>query len=221
MRSLQHYQIQRVSQIPYLVLSISLWTSLTADAAESEMDPALMEQINSMKKDKKKNEPAMDPTGEHPLRKFGPKPLVCSACKTAAKQFQGKVARKIKGKWKEDKKRKTFESSLPDACAESAYPENMIVFERGSGLTLGDMEDTMRGGGRTLSIKRAGEKVKTEFLEACRHLLFVEFKDALLDKLMSKRSGKDIDFAGWLCGPEQAKVCDGGEDSDEETDEDL
>ncbi len=50
-----------------------------------------------------------------------------------------------------------------------------------------------------MSIKKAGEKVKTEFLEACRHLLFVEFKDALLQKLLSnpKRNGKDIDFPGW------------------------
>merc|ERR1719277_1803581 len=107
-----------------------------------------------MKKDKKK-EPPMDPTGEHPLNRFGPKSLVCSACKTAAKQFQGKVARKIKGKWKEEKKRKTFEDSLPDACAASAYPESMVVFDRGEGQSLGDMSDTMRGGGRTLSIQRA------------------------------------------------------------------
>jgi len=190
-------------------------------AAGSELDPALMEQVKAAK-DKKK-EPAMDPTGQHPLKKIGPRSLVCSACKMASKQFQGKVARKIKGKWSEDKKRKTFTDSLPEACAASSYPESMMVFDRGEGQTLGDMADTMKSGGRTLSIKKAGDKVKTEFLEACNHLLLVEFKDALLEKLLSnpKRNGKDIDFVGWLCGPQQANVCNGGEDADEEADEDL
>eukprot|EP00930_Biecheleria_cincta_P076002 TRINITY_DN63201_c0_g1_i1.p1 TRINITY_DN63201_c0_g1~~TRINITY_DN63201_c0_g1_i1.p1 ORF type:complete len:227 (-),score=48.77 TRINITY_DN63201_c0_g1_i1:187-867(-) len=202
--------------VPVLLLSEG------AAAADSGVDPEIMELAKGMKKDKKK-EPPMDPTGEHPLKKIGPKSVVCSACKMAAKQFQGKVARKIKGKWKESKKKETFEASLPDSCAASAYPDSMIIYERGDGQQLGDMADTMRGGGRTLSIKKAGDHVKTEFLEGCKHLLLVEFKDALLNKLLSnpKKNGRDIDFPGWLCGPKQAQVCDGDEDSEEDADEEL
>jgi len=194
---------------------------ITAVASGVEVDPTILKQVESMKKDKSKEAP-MDPTGEHPLRKFGPRTLVCSACKMAAKQFQGKVARKIKAKMEASEKRKIFGAELPSACDSSTYPDDMIVFDREEGPTLGDMSAVMRGGGRTLSLKRSGDKVKSEFLEGCRHLLFVEFKDALLDKLLSnpKRSGRDIDFTGWLCGPQQAQVCDAGED-DEEEDEEL
>eukprot|EP00747_Dinoflagellata_sp_TGD_P063012 gnl/TRDRNA2_/TRDRNA2_153274_c0_seq2.p1 gnl/TRDRNA2_/TRDRNA2_153274_c0~~gnl/TRDRNA2_/TRDRNA2_153274_c0_seq2.p1 ORF type:complete len:232 (-),score=46.88 gnl/TRDRNA2_/TRDRNA2_153274_c0_seq2:96-791(-) len=205
-----------------LALILFCSTSHSAVATDGDMDPDLMERVAKMKEKKKNKEPPMDPTGEHPLRKFGPKSLVCSACKMITKQFQGKVARKIKAKMKEDQKRKTFEAELPKACAASSYPEQMIVFDREQGQTLGDMADTMRSGGRTLSIKRAGDDLKKEFLQACEHVLFVEFKDALLEKLVSnpKQHGKDIDFTGWLCGPHQAQVCDGDSDEDD-ADEEL
>mmetsp|Transcript_59019 Transcript_59019/g.111193 ORF Transcript_59019/g.111193 Transcript_59019/m.111193 type:complete len:239 (+) Transcript_59019:76-792(+) len=194
----------------------------------SQMDQAkseAMEQAKAARAAKDKGpEPPMDPTGKHPLKRLGTRPLVCSACKTAVKRFETKVARKIKGKWKEEQKRKTFEASLPDACNESSYPEKMYVFDRkdGNGQFFGD-SSAMQGGGK-LAVKRTGLTVKVSLLIACRHLLFVEFKDALLEKLLStKANGKDIDFSGWLCGPQQAQVCDKSEDSEEaeEADEEL
>lgn len=159
---------------------------------------------------------AMDPTGEHPLKRFGTRPLVCSACKAAATQFQNRVARKIKGKMKEEEKRTTFEAKLPEACAEAAYPEKMYVFDRkdGKGQFLGD-ETSLRGKGQ-MALKRTGAQVKAEFLDGCRHLLEVEFKDVLMAKLVSnpKKSGKDFDFVGWLCGPQTAQYCDADEESE-------
>mmetsp|Transcript_85293 Transcript_85293/g.151095 ORF Transcript_85293/g.151095 Transcript_85293/m.151095 type:complete len:232 (-) Transcript_85293:57-752(-) len=207
-----------------LWLSIGLGSIKIVNAQEGDLDPSLMEELNKIKsakgkKGKKVKEAPMDATGTHPLKKFGPPSLVCSACKMATKQFQGKVARKIKKKMKEEEKRKIFEDSLPDACESSAYPESLMVFDRGQGKLLGEIGDSMSsGGGSTLSVDRAGDELRKEFLEACRHLLFVEFKDALLQKLLKnpKLNGKDIDFPGWLCGPTQAQVCEGGGDEDED-----
>merc|ERR1719421_50051 len=130
----------------------------------------------------------MDPTGEHPLRKLGPKTLVCSACKMVTARFKAKVARKIKGKWAEAKKRSTFAKLLPEACAEAGYPEQMAIIERNDeGQIIIDFNDAMsQGGGGALSIKKMGADVKKGVIEACKHLFEVEFKEALTAKLLSK-----------------------------------
>eukprot|EP00747_Dinoflagellata_sp_TGD_P187690 gnl/TRDRNA2_/TRDRNA2_45587_c0_seq1.p1 gnl/TRDRNA2_/TRDRNA2_45587_c0~~gnl/TRDRNA2_/TRDRNA2_45587_c0_seq1.p1 ORF type:complete len:191 (-),score=47.16 gnl/TRDRNA2_/TRDRNA2_45587_c0_seq1:162-662(-) len=166
----------------------------------------------------------MDSTGEHPLKKLGPKSAVCSVCKMIGIRLQGKVVRKIKGKMKEAKKRELVAEHLPKVCAESAYPDQMAVIERnGEGQVYVDFADAMEQG--DVSIKVAGQVVTRDVIAACKHTVEVELKGALVEKLVSKpKHGADVEITDWLCGRSQLDVCDMDEDPEDledSADEDL
>lgn len=220
-------QRHRVLIQPASVLPLAVWMLLWGSvlpAGATELDPRT-EELMKMVKDKSNDEGPMDPTGEHPLKKLGPRSLVCSACKMAAARFQSKVARKLKGKWKEAKKRMHFDEHLPKVCQESAYPDQLAVIERNKdGQILVDFNDAMnQGGGGALSIKKMGADLKGNVIAACKHIMEDEFKDALLARFLSRSrpDGKDIDFTGWLCGKAQLGVCDIDEELGDEGDDDL
>jgi len=164
----------------------------------------------------------LDPETRHPLRRLGSKSLVCSGCKLFMKRFQTKVARKIKGKWKEGKKRKMFEELLATVCSKTGFPKQMAVIDRNDdGQVYVDFNEAMTQIGGTLSIKKMGADVVDDLLVACEHVLQHEYKEALFERLIAKADvdGRDIDFTKFLCGRQQADVCDIDEDPSEDGEE--
>merc|ERR1719506_641594 len=152
----------------------------------------------------------MDKTGKHPLRKLGPQSLACSGCRMIADRFRFNLARKMRGKWKAEKKRDIFVSNLDDVCASAGFPEHMaILMHDVKGHVYIDYEDWPARGGGILSLSAVGPEVTADVVLACRHLVEIEFKEALLEAFLSSdEDGRDIDFLSLLCGNRGADVCD-------------
>eukprot|EP00931_Biecheleriopsis_adriatica_P091724 TRINITY_DN65604_c0_g1_i1.p1 TRINITY_DN65604_c0_g1~~TRINITY_DN65604_c0_g1_i1.p1 ORF type:complete len:228 (-),score=41.51 TRINITY_DN65604_c0_g1_i1:146-829(-) len=160
----------------------------------------------------------MDPSGEHPLKKLGPKSLACSGCKLFADKFQFKIARKIKGHMLASEKEAKFKKYLTQVCKASAFPKDMAILKDDQeGHIFIDYEDKDRRGGGILSLTAVGPEVTLDVVKACRHLIESEFRDALLRRFVSSsEDGRDIDVLRLLCGAKGAAVCDLEEDEEDQ-----
>merc|ERR1712083_701871 len=98
-----------------------------------------------------------------------------------------------------------------------SFPKAMaaVDLDDGHGTVYVDIADMNRGA-KVLKMRQMGDEVKPPVLAACRHLVEVEFKNALLE-VFAKRDGRDVDFTDVLCGKRMADVCDvDAEEEDEE-----
>mmetsp|Transcript_52401 Transcript_52401/g.125172 ORF Transcript_52401/g.125172 Transcript_52401/m.125172 type:complete len:225 (+) Transcript_52401:41-715(+) len=158
--------------------------------------------------------------GEDPLRRHG-QSLACSACRMAADRFQNKVARKIKGKMSEASRRSTFVKALPEACDPKNFGQQLAVVEKKGQEVYVDFQDAMANREGKVSVKRMSPEVRTDLIDACKHVL-EEFHKELLQRLLdvpSNGKGSEVDFRKWLCGPKRAAVCEVEDDGDEEAED--
>ncbi|CAE7409454.1 BOB1 [Symbiodinium natans] len=175
-----------------------------------------------------------------PLRRRG-QDLACSACRMAAKRFQSKVASKIKGKMPEAEKRTAFQRGLSMACEEGQFPQQLAVVEKEGKQFYVDFQEALGSAHGRVNVKAMSPEIKADVLSGCRHLLQKEWKESLLQKVLSTPRGgrasdvdfgvlstprggraSDVDFGVLICGPKMASVCEdeeGGGDHDEEDDE--
>eukprot|EP00425_Heterocapsa_triquetra_P034571 CAMPEP_0195121808 /NCGR_PEP_ID=MMETSP0448-20130528/125070_1 /TAXON_ID=66468 /ORGANISM="Heterocapsa triquestra, Strain CCMP 448" /LENGTH=206 /DNA_ID=CAMNT_0040159285 /DNA_START=42 /DNA_END=662 /DNA_ORIENTATION=+ len=180
------------------------------DMSKDQADATLEEYRRTFHKD-----------GGDPLRKHN-KDLACSACRMAANRFQNKVARKVKGKMSESQKRSTFKSNLDQVCVPSAFPKQAAIVEKNGKEKYVDFQDAMANREGKVNVRRMSPEIRDDLVNACKHVLLVEFKDALLQQVLQTPKGQrasDTDFKRWLCGPKQAAVCE-ADDDDEVEDED-
>lgn len=209
-----------VLQILLLMRSVTVSAQIAkVDPYKGRPDP--MKEMEEKAKEHQKH--IMDKTGEHPMKKLGARPQVCSACKLTMTKFQSIVARQMKGKWDEGRKRQVFEKNLAKACI---FPAQMVILDRGKGKVYADLQGMLTDGAPigttvqqnldtvTKQIQRMDDGVKKEIVAACRHVLEVEFKQDLLNKFLvkSRPDGTDIDFTGFICGSKKMQVCDIEED---------
>mmetsp|Transcript_43035 Transcript_43035/g.88569 ORF Transcript_43035/g.88569 Transcript_43035/m.88569 type:complete len:217 (+) Transcript_43035:52-702(+) len=154
-----------------------------------------------------------------PLRRRG-QDLACSACQLAAKRFQSKVASRIKGKMPDAEKRTVFQRGLSTACEEAQFPQQLAVVEKEGKQFYVDFQEALGSAHGRVNVKAMSPEIKADVINGCRHLLQKEWKDSLLQKVLSTPKGgraSDVDFGKLICGPKMSAVC---EEMEEESDGD-
>ncbi|CAE7708740.1 BOB1 [Symbiodinium sp. CCMP2456] len=156
------------------------------------------------------------------LRRRG-QDLACSACQLAAKRFQSKVASRIKGKMPDAEKKTVFQRGLSTACEEAQFPQQLAVVEKEGKQFYVDFQEALGSAHGRVNVKAMSPEIKADVINGCRHLLQKEWKDSLLQKVLSTPKGgraSDVDFGKLICGPKMSAVCDEEEsDGDREEDE--
>mmetsp|Transcript_15557 Transcript_15557/g.28922 ORF Transcript_15557/g.28922 Transcript_15557/m.28922 type:complete len:226 (-) Transcript_15557:20-697(-) len=150
--------------------------------------------------------------------------LACAVCRMVLEKFSQEVARSIKGRMSNQKKRQIFDQRFHRACDPKSYPEKMAIAEENGNEGYVDAEGARTG----LTILREDAEVKSEVLNACN--IFVnEKRGMLLESVLSTTDGRasELNFFRQVC-LQPGRVCDndevGGEDfrgSDKEDDADL
>ncbi|CAE7844438.1 BOB1 [Symbiodinium microadriaticum] len=157
-----------------------------------------------------------------PLRRRG-QDLACSACQLAAKRFQSKVASRIKGKMPDAEKKTVFQRGLTTACEEAQFPQQLAVVEKEGKQFYVDFQEALGSAHGRVNVKAMSPEIKADVINGCRHLLQKEWKDSLLQKVLSTPKGgraSDVDFGKLICGPKMSAVCDEEEESDGDREED-
>nr|ABV22318.1 unknown [Karlodinium veneficum] len=227
--SLRYSAISQVSIAVWIALVSSLHASVDAeptsgsDKRHGALGPGSEPmEANKARETVKRMSESLQKEGD-PLRKHG-RALACSACQYAAKNFQSKVASKIKGKMKDPEKRKLFSNGLTAACSEDVLPEQFAVVEKNGTEMYVDFREAMGSRHGKVSVKHMTPDNRKQVAEGCRHLLQNELKDGLWERIAAlpkDARASDIDFKKLICGRKMADVCDdvGSDDDDEEREE--
>merc|ERR1712059_56825 len=107
------------------------------------------------------------------------------------------------------------------ACASAAFPRQVAVIDKNGTESYVDFKDVTGNREGRVKLKRMSPELKDELIAACEHVLFEEFRKALVLKVLGTPKGgraSDVNFRSWLCGPSQADVCNATDEELEEED---
>ncbi|CAE7462212.1 BOB1, partial [Symbiodinium necroappetens] len=120
-------------------------------------------------------------------------------------------------------KKTVFQRGLTTACEEAQFPQQLAVVEKEGKQFYVDFQEALGSAHGRVNVKAMSPEIKADVINGCRHLLQKEWKDSLLQKVLSTPKGgraSDVDFGKLICGPKMSAVCDEEEESDGDREED-